>query len=49
MWYNFVRIHKDAARDTRMEAGVSNHVWDIEENRRTLGLGIPPKMLSLGG
>ena len=31
MYYNFVRIHKTLRVTPAMEAGVSDHVWDIEE------------------
>jgi len=29
--YNFARIHKTLRVTPAMEAGVSNHVWSIEE------------------
>ena len=31
MYYNFARIHQTLRVTPAMEAGVSNHVWDIEE------------------
>jgi IS1 family transposase len=31
MWYNFGRIHQTLRVTPAMEAGVSNHVWDVEE------------------
>jgi hypothetical protein len=31
MHYNFCRIHKSLRVTPAMEAGVSNHVWSIEE------------------
>ncbi len=31
MFYNFGRIHKTLRVTPAMEAGVSNHVWDLEE------------------
>lgn len=31
MHYNFCRIHKTLRVTPAMAAGVSNHVWDIEE------------------
>ena len=31
MYYNFVRIHQTLRCTPAMEAGLSNHVWDIEE------------------
>ena len=31
MHYNFARIHQTLRCTPAMEAGVSNHVWDLEE------------------
>jgi hypothetical protein len=31
MHYNFCRIHKSLRVTPAMEAGVSNHVWSVEE------------------
>jgi hypothetical protein len=31
MHYNFARIHKSLRVTPAMEAGVSDHVWEIEE------------------
>jgi hypothetical protein len=31
MYYNFVRVHQTLRCTPAMEAGLSNHVWDIEE------------------
>ena len=31
MFYNFARIHQTLRVTPAMEAGVSNHVWSIEE------------------
>ena len=31
MWYNFARVHKTLRVTPAMEAGVSDHVWTIEE------------------
>lgn len=31
MHYNFSRIHRTLRVTPAMEAGVANHVWDIEE------------------
>jgi hypothetical protein len=31
MHYNFARIHKSLRVTTGMEAGVSDHVWSLEE------------------
>lgn len=31
MYYNFARIHSTLRVTPAMEAGVSNHVWNIEE------------------
>jgi len=31
MYYNFCRIHKTLRVTPAMEAGVTDHVWDIEE------------------
>jgi len=36
MHYNFCRIHKSLRVTPAMEAGVSNHVWSIEELARLL-------------
>ena len=30
MCYNFARVHQ-TLRVTRMEAGISDHVWSVEE------------------
>ncbi len=34
MWYNFARIHKSLRVTPAMEAGVSDHVWSMEEIAR---------------
>lgn len=31
-WYNFGRIHKTLRCTPTMEAGVTDHVWTIEDN-----------------
>src|SRR5215472_10652888 len=31
MYYNYCRIHQSLRCPPAMEAGLSNHVWDIEE------------------
>jgi hypothetical protein len=31
MYYNFCRIHKTLRITPAMEAGISNHVWSLEE------------------
>ncbi|HEY2382442.1 MAG TPA: hypothetical protein VGK48_14795 [Terriglobia bacterium] len=31
MFYNFARVHQTLRITPAMAAGVSNHVWDIEE------------------
>ena len=31
MHYNFVRVHKTLRVTPAMEAGISNHVWTMEE------------------
>jgi hypothetical protein len=31
MYYNFVRVHSTLRVTPAMEAGISDHVWDIEE------------------
>jgi hypothetical protein len=31
MYYNFVRIHQSLGVTPAMEAGVADHVWDIED------------------
>ena len=31
MWYNFGRIHKTLRVTPAMEAGISDHVWSLEE------------------
>jgi IS1 family transposase len=37
MYYNFCRIHRSLRVTPAMEAGISNHVWDIEEIIRLIG------------
>jgi hypothetical protein len=31
MWYNFARIHQTLRVTPAMEAGISQHVWSVEE------------------
>jgi len=31
MWYNFGRVHQTLRVTPAMEAGVSTHVWTVEE------------------
>lgn len=31
MYYNFARIHSSLRVTPAMEAGISDHVWDLEE------------------
>jgi hypothetical protein len=31
MYYNFARIHQSLRVTPAMEAGISNHVWSLEE------------------
>jgi len=31
MWYNFGRIHQTLRVTPAMEAGVTDHVWSVEE------------------
>ena len=31
VWYNFARVHKTLRVTPAMEAGISDHVWPIEE------------------
>jgi IS1 family transposase len=31
MWYNFARVHKTLRVTPAMEAGISDHVWSVEE------------------
>jgi hypothetical protein len=31
VWYNFVRVHQTLRVTPAMEAGISDHVWSIEE------------------
>jgi hypothetical protein len=31
MWYNFGRIHQKLRVTPAMEAGIADHVWDLEE------------------
>jgi hypothetical protein len=31
MYYNFCRVHQTLRVTPAMEAGISNHVWNIEE------------------
>jgi hypothetical protein len=37
MYYNFGRVHQTIRVTPAMEAGVSDHVWTIEENVALLG------------
>jgi hypothetical protein len=43
MYYNFCRVHTTLRIAPAMEAGISNHIWSIEEmcdllpERRTIG------------
>ena len=37
MWYNFGRVHQTLRVTPAMEAGVSNHVWSVEEIVSLLG------------
>ena len=30
-WYNFMRVHQTLKVTPAMEAGLSDHVWDMEE------------------
>jgi hypothetical protein len=30
-WYNFCRVHKTLRVTPAMEAGITDHVWDIRE------------------
>jgi hypothetical protein len=39
MYYNFARIHSTLRVTPAMEAGVSNHVWEIEEIVGLLDVG----------
>ena len=32
MWYNFWRVHQTLRVTPAMEAGVTDHVWSVEEN-----------------
>ena len=36
MYYNFVRIHQTLRVTPAMEAGLTDHVWEIEELVRLL-------------
>jgi len=40
MYYNFRRVHKTLRVTPAMEAGVADHVWSLEENSQTGGLGL---------
>jgi len=31
MWYNFARVHQTLRVTPAMEAGLSSHIWSIEE------------------
>jgi hypothetical protein len=31
VWYNFVRVHQTLRVTPAMEAGLSDHVWSLEE------------------
>jgi hypothetical protein len=37
MFYNFGRIHQTLRRAPAMEAGISDHVWSLEEIVRPIG------------
>ena len=37
MYYNFGRVHQTLRVTPAMEAGISDHVWSIEEIVRLLG------------
>jgi hypothetical protein len=37
MWYNFGRIHQTLRVTPAMEAGVTDHVWSVEEIVALLG------------
>jgi hypothetical protein len=30
-WYNFVRVHKTLRVTPAMEAGITDHIWSIQE------------------
>jgi hypothetical protein len=35
-WYNFVRVHQTLRVTPAMEAGVTDHIWTIEEMLSTI-------------
>jgi hypothetical protein len=35
-WYNFVRVHQTLRVTPAMEAGITDHIWSVEE---LLGFG----------
>ena len=39
MFYNFGRVHQTLRVTPAMEAGIADHVWEIEEIVALLGLG----------
>jgi hypothetical protein len=43
MHYNFARIHRTLRVTPAMQAGLSDHVWSIEEIVALLGSGLLPK------
>jgi hypothetical protein len=36
-WYNFYRVHKTLRVTPAMEAGISDHVWEIKELLEAVG------------
>ena len=30
-WYNFVRVHKSLRVTPAMQAGISDHIWDVRD------------------
>jgi hypothetical protein len=37
MYYNFGRVHKSLRVTPAMEAGISDHIWSLDENSETRG------------
>jgi hypothetical protein len=47
MHYNFYRVHQTLRVTPTMEAGIADHVWEIEELVALIDLGISHRARSL--
>ncbi len=47
MFYNFCRVHQTLRVTPAMEAGVSDHVWDLEEIVNLMVTPTPLEMLGI--